>query len=101
MAAGRSRFSLKKNSTASHALDGAVEIHPATAHPDISFINGPLASDRTFPPVEAFEQQRREMNDPPMDRGVVDVNSALGHNLFQITQAEIVSQIPTYTQQNY
>ncbi|NRP89124.1 hypothetical protein GFPCMMHI_05049 [Ensifer adhaerens] len=41
------------------------------------------------------------MNDPAMKRGVIDVNSALGHNLFQITQAEIVSQIPTYTQQNY
>ena len=41
------------------------------------------------------------MNDPAVDRGVVDVNAALGHHLFQITQAEIVSQIPTDAQQDY
>jgi hypothetical protein len=86
---------------ADHAIDGAVEIHPATAPPDISFINVPLASDRMFPTVEASKQQQCEMNDLRMDRGVVDVNSALGHHLFQITQAEIVSEVPSYTQQSY
>lgn len=43
-----------------HAFDGAVELHPATANPDTSFINAPLAGDRTFSPVEAFKQQRRK-----------------------------------------
>ena len=33
------------------AIDGTLEIHPATAHPDVSFINVPLASDRAFPPA--------------------------------------------------
>lgn len=41
-----------------HAVDGAVKIHPVTGHPDISFINVPLAGDRTFSPVEVLKQQR-------------------------------------------
>jgi|UPI00003A3937 hypothetical protein len=84
-----------------YAVDGAVEIHPATAHPDISFINVPLAGDRTFSPVEAFKQQRGKVHNPAVDSRMVDVNAALCHRVFQITQAEIVSQIPTYAQQNY
>ena len=51
--------------------------------------------------VELFEQQRREPHDPAMDCGMVDVNAALGHHLFQITQAQIVRQISAYAQQDY
>jgi hypothetical protein len=38
------------------------------------------------------------MHNPAVDSGMVYVNAALGHHLFQITQAEIVSQIPAYAQ---
>src|SRR5690606_4438703 len=49
------------------AIDRAVKIRPPSANPDIGFINVPLASNRTFSPVEAFKQQRREVSDPAMD----------------------------------
>lgn len=39
--------------------------------------------------------------DPAMDRGVVDMNVALGHHLFQIMQAEAVSQMPTHAQEDH
>lgn len=50
--------------------------------------------------VEPLEEQRREAHDPVMNCGMVDLKAALSHHLFQITKAEILSQIPTYAQQD-
>lgn len=61
----------------------------------------PFTGDGSLAMVEPFEQQRREAHDPAMDRGMVDVNTALGHHLFQVPKAEIVRQIPAHTQQDH
>ena len=43
----------------------------------------------------------REPSDPAMDCGMVDVNAALGHHIFQIPKAEIVRKIPAHAQQDH
>ena len=83
------------------AVDGAVEIRPATTNLHIGFVDMSFAGHATLAPVKTFEQQRRELHDPAMDCGMVDVNAALGHHLLQISKAEIVSQIPAYAQQDH
>lgn len=41
------------------------------------------------------------MNDPAMDRRVINIDAALGHHLFEIPQTEAVSQIPAHAQQDH
>lgn len=50
------------------AVDGAIEVHPSPAHLDVGLVRMPFAGHGALAPVEAFHQQRREMNDPAMDR---------------------------------
>jgi len=56
----------------------------------------PFAGDGTLAAVEALQQSRREMNDPAMDRRMIDADAAFGHHFFQIPQAQIVGQIPAH-----
>lgn len=83
------------------ADDRAIEVHPSTASVDVSLIDIPLPSDRAFPLIEPLQQQWRETNDPTVDRGMIDVNAAFCHHLFQITQAQIVGQVPADAQQDH
>lgn len=61
----------------------------------------PLASDGALSPVEAFKQRRRKMHDPAINGGMVDMDAALGHHLFNIAQAEIVGQVLSNAQQEH
>lgn len=61
----------------------------------------PLAGDGAFALVEAPQQQRREVDNPAMNCGMVDTNAALGQHFFQIAQAEIVSQVPANAQHDH
>ena len=58
------------------SVDGAIEIHPSTADLDVSFVDLPPSAD-TLTPIEAFQQQGREVNDPAVDRRMIDADTAL------------------------
>lgn len=62
LAAGKSRYSLNQNSTVSPTLS------MAPADLDVGLVRMPFAGHGALAPVKAFHQQRREMNDPAMDR---------------------------------
>jgi hypothetical protein len=47
-----------------------------------------------------FVQFRRITLDPAVDRRVIDVQSSLGHHLFEIPIAERIAQVPTHAQKN-
>lgn len=66
------------------AVDGAVEIHPLAADFDVGLVHMPLAGNAPLVPVKALQQLRREVDDPTMDGGVIDVQATLGHHLFQV-----------------
>jgi hypothetical protein len=42
-------------------------------------------------------QQRHQTDDPAVKRGMVNDNAVLRHNLFEIAQAQGISQIPANT----
>jgi len=50
------------------AVDGSVEIHPSSADLDGGFIDMPFSGDGALAPIEALQEQRREMNDPAVLR---------------------------------
>ena len=82
------------------AVDGSVEIHPSSADLDVGFIDMPFSGDGALAPIEALQEQRREMNDPAVDRRMIDADTALGYRFLEITQAQSVRQIPTNAKQN-
>ena len=60
----------------------------------------PPSADGTLAPIEAFQQQGREVNDPAVDRRMIDTDAALGHHFLQIAKAQAVGQIPANAKQN-
>jgi hypothetical protein len=50
------------------AVDGAIEIHPLATNLDIGLVGMPFAGDGTLAPMEALQQQGREMHDPAVNR---------------------------------
>jgi len=95
-----SLFTQQEFDCVAHAVDGAVEIHPPAANLDAGLVHVPPARDGALTWVEAFRQHWREAFDPAIDGGMIDYDASFSHHLLQITQAQIVDQIPADTQQN-
>jgi hypothetical protein len=75
-----------------HAVDGSIEVHPAAANLDVGLVHMPLAAHRSLASIEALQQQRREVDDPAVDRRMVDADTALCHHFFQIPQAQAIGR---------
>ncbi len=74
-------------------IDGAVKIGPLTFEHDISFVH-PLRNCRGPLVFLGFRSnERRIFHHPPVQRGVVDCDAALSHNLLQITIGNGVSDV--------
>src|SRR3954453_3264204 len=81
-------------------IDGAIEIRPAASNLDVGLVNPPGPIRATQFPANALIQNGCVTLNPAPDRDMVDRETALGHDLLEITIGERVSQIPTDTQEN-
>ncbi|EIC82103.1 transposase IS3/IS911 family protein [Serratia sp. M24T3] len=75
-------------------INDPVQIFPLASDFDVGFIHLPPASRATFMPAEGLVHLRHQADNPAMKRGMVNHHATLGHHLFQISQAEGISQIP-------
>ena len=80
------------------AIDSAAQVHPSAVN--LGFVHTPDACQSSLAPVETLLQQQREAPGPAIDRRVINGHAALSHHPFQITQTEIVSQIPANAEQD-
>lgn len=78
-------------------VDGVIQIKPRAFDLYISLVEVPSSRDLTLPPIEAVKQLGAEMQNPTMDRRMIQRDAALSHQLLQIAQAQIISQIPSHT----
>ena len=60
----------------------------------IGLVHIPFTGNSALAFVETAQQQWSEVDDPSMDRGMVDAKATLGHYLFQVTQAQSIGQVP-------
>jgi hypothetical protein len=51
--------------------------------------------------VEALQEQRGIMQRPTMDGRVIDRDAALSHHLLEISQAQVIGEIPPDAEQNH
>jgi hypothetical protein len=83
------------------AVDGAVKVYPTPTHLDIGLVNVPLPADGLLAPIEPLEKLGQVTDLPATDGGVVDGDASLGHHLFEISEAQAVSEIPPHAEQDY
>ena len=60
-----------------------------------------LVKDSTLARVETLQQLWREVNAPAANGRMIDPQAAFDHHLFEITKAEIVSEVSDYAQQDH
>jgi hypothetical protein len=51
--------------------------------------------------VEALQEQRGIMQRPTMDGRVIDRDAALSHHLLDISQAQVIGQVPPDAEQDH
>ena len=68
------------------AIDGWIEIGPPSADLDIGFIDVSSPVDGQLAEVELLQKERSVTHRPPVDRGMVNFNTALRHHLFEVPQ---------------
>jgi hypothetical protein len=66
----------------------------------LAYFEAPAHPHRTLAPMQGFFEQGAIFADPPVDGGVIDVNSAFFHEFFDVARAQWVGQIPTDTHEN-
>src|SRR5690606_24462597 len=83
------------------AVNGAVQISPLTTYLDIRLIHMPFPPDGPFALIETLEKLGGVTDHPAADSGVVNGDAALCHHFLQIPQAQAISKIPPYAQQDH
>ena len=69
-------------------VDRAVHVAPPAGDLHIGLVHLPAVTDGVAAGPGSLGQQRREPLDPPVDRDVVDLDPALGKELFDIAVGE-------------
>jgi len=73
-------------------IDGPVQVLPLAADLDIGFVDPLGATDLVLSPTKDLGQDGQHLQCPAVNRGVADEHAALGHHLFQVTQAQWVGR---------
>src|SRR5437764_9315231 len=81
-------------------IDGTIEVIPLAFHLNIRLVHAPADPHRTLTPVKRLFQQGAVFHDPALDGGVVDRDSALLQEFFDMTVAQGIRHIPTHTHED-
>src|SRR5471032_2035271 len=65
-----------------------VEILPLAFDFDIRFVHPPALAYGPLVLTERLLEQRHQLDHPTMHRGMINLNTALGHHFFEITQTQ-------------
>src|SRR5277367_3877507 len=74
---------------------------PLSAYLEIGFIDSPRAASAAAKAIPPLDELWRIPSNPAQDRRMCKLESSFGHHLHQITEAELVAQIPTHAQEDH
>jgi hypothetical protein len=77
-----------------------IEIAPLPFDADVGLIHPPAAPHRLLAVVKRLLQLRAVLDDPTVDGGVIHVDTALEHELFDVARAQRVGDIPADARQD-
>jgi hypothetical protein len=78
-----------------------IQIGPRSAYLEIGFIDSPRAASAAAKAIPPLDELCRIPSNPAQDRRMGKLESSFGHHLHQITEAELVAQIPTHAQKDH
>src|SRR4029453_9176592 len=81
-------------------IDGAIELAPLALDFDVRRVHPPTDPHRALTPVKRLFQQRAILDGPPVDGGVIDVNSPFCHEFLDVAGAQRVRHIPAHPHEN-
>jgi hypothetical protein len=86
-------------------VNGTIPIPVLVADIDVRLVQTPTLADRADAPfalpfTEGFLQDRDQLDDLAVNRGMIDEQAALLHHLFEIAQTQRVGDIPPDAQQH-
>jgi hypothetical protein len=65
-------------------IDGAVDVAPHARHLHVGFVDEPAVTDGISVRVGRVDQDRREALHPPVQRDVINVDTTLSEEFFEI-----------------
>jgi hypothetical protein len=86
-------------------IHGTIPVTIFPADLDIGFVQAPTLADGTdtsfaLPFTKGFLQHRDQLDDPALNRGMIDEQAALLHHLFEIAQTQGVGDVPPHAEQH-
>jgi hypothetical protein len=82
----------------SRPVDHTVKIDPFATDLHICLVDPPCKTSRSCKPIPTLDELRREVFDPAHDCRMRNRQAALRHYFNQVSKAELVTQVPTHTQ---
>src|SRR5580693_10333478 len=82
-------------------VDCPIEIGPFSTHLNIGLIDSPRLASGSAKTVPALDELWRKPANPAQDRRMGKIELPLGHHLDQISEAQLVAQVPTHAQDNH
>src|SRR5262249_32129576 len=81
-------------------VHGAIEVVPLALHLDVGLVHPPADPHWTLAPMERLLQLRAVFDDPPVNGGVIYVDSTFLHEFFDMARAQRIRHVPADTHQN-
>jgi len=86
-------------------VDGTIPISVLATDLDVRIVQAPSLADRADAPfalqfTEGSLEHRNQLDDPAVNRGMIDEHAALLHHLFQIAQTQRVGDVPSHAEQH-
>ena len=75
-------------------VDRSIDVAPLPSHLHVGLVDLPAVTDGVPTRPSGLGQQRREPQHPPVDRDVVDLDPALGEELFDVAVGQAEAQVP-------
>jgi hypothetical protein len=78
-----------------------IQIAPLSAYLEIGFIDSPRAASAAAKAIPPLDELWRIPSNSAQNRRMGKLESSFDHHLHQITEAELVAQIPTHAQKDH
>jgi hypothetical protein len=75
-------------------VDGPKQVSPGPSHLQVGLIDAPPIADHVLPSSRGLGELRREPLDPPVHGDVIDLDAALGEELFDVAVGKTEPQVP-------
>lgn len=83
------------------AVDGTIEVSPANLDLDVGLIRSPRVGCRLLPPLRVLDDQWCKLDNPSVQRRMVDLDPALSHDLLKVSVRDGIADIEEHRKHNH